>query len=155
MSSISCNISEKAQTTMSENRFTSPKIDVFRMAILTLLVPTGDNVRASFLVHQVPRNSTTVLQYRQMFTQFSLHVWASEYTCHPIIANLLYVHCSTMHKWLLLVNLFLFYILNELHYLNKLIYWNSLMFTLSDLGDLVVHVQQSKIHFSIWQSCRN
>ena len=27
--------SEKAQTTVSENRYTSPKIDVFRMAILT------------------------------------------------------------------------------------------------------------------------
>ena len=52
--------SEKAQTTVSENRCTSPKIDVFRTAILTLLAPTGNNARASFLVHQVPRTSATV-----------------------------------------------------------------------------------------------
>ena len=25
-----------------------------------------------------------------MFTQFSLRVWVSEYTCRPMIANLLY-----------------------------------------------------------------
>jgi len=54
-----------------------------------LLAPTGDNARASFLVHQVPRTSASVLQYCWMFTQFSLHVWASEYTCRPMIANLL------------------------------------------------------------------
>ena len=56
---------------------------------LTLIATTGDNARASFLVHQVPRASATVWQYRQMFTQFSLLVWASEYTCWSIIANLL------------------------------------------------------------------
>ena len=61
------------------------------MAILTLLVPTEDNVRVSFLVHQVPRTSATVLRYCRMFTQFSLHVWASEYTCRPMIVNLLHV----------------------------------------------------------------
>ena len=66
--------SEKAQTTVSENRYTSPNIDVFRMTILTLIAPTGDNARASFLVHQVPRTSSTVWQYRRIFTQFSLHV---------------------------------------------------------------------------------
>ena len=27
-----------------------------------------------------------------MFTQFSIRVWASEYTCRPIIANLLYIY---------------------------------------------------------------
>ena len=86
--------SEKAQTTVSENRYTSPNIDVFRTAILSLLAPTGNNARASFLVHLVPRTSATVLWYRRMFTQFSLRVWASEYTCscRPIIANLLYVY---------------------------------------------------------------
>ena len=63
--------SGKAQTTVSE---TSPKIDAFRTVILTLLAPTGDNARASFLLHQVPRTSATVLQYRRMFTQFSLRV---------------------------------------------------------------------------------
>ena len=42
--------SEKAQTMVSENRYTSPKIDVFQTAILTLLAPTGNNVQASFLV---------------------------------------------------------------------------------------------------------
>ena len=31
------------------------------------------------------------LRYHRMFTQFSLRAWASKYTCHPIIANLLYM----------------------------------------------------------------
>ena len=66
--------SEKAQTTVSENTYTFPNIDVFRTAILSLLAPTGNNARASFLVHQVPRTSATVLWYRRMFTQFSLPV---------------------------------------------------------------------------------
>ena len=44
-------VSEKAQTTVSDNRYTSPKIDVLRTAILTLLASTGNNARASFLVH--------------------------------------------------------------------------------------------------------
>ena len=66
--------SDKAQTTVSENRYTSPKIDAFRMAILTLLEQTGDNVQASFLVHQVPQTSATVLRYHRMFMQFSLRV---------------------------------------------------------------------------------
>ena len=66
--------SEKAQTTVSENRFTSPKIDVFKTAILTCLAPTGDNARASFLAHQVPRTSATVLRCRQIFTQYSLRI---------------------------------------------------------------------------------
>ena len=82
--------SEKAQTTVSENTYTFPNIDVFRTAILSLLAPTGNNARASFSVHQVPRTSATVLWYRRMFTQFSLRVWVSEYTCRPMIANLLY-----------------------------------------------------------------
>ena len=90
--------SEKAQTMVSENRYTSPKIDVFRTAILTLIAPTGDNAWASFLVHQVLRTSTTVRLYRQMFTQFSLRVWASEYTCRPMIANLLYAD-QLHHFW--------------------------------------------------------
>ena len=66
--------SEKAQTTVSENTYTFPNIDVFRTAILSLLAPTGNNVRAIFLVHQVPRTSATVLWYRRMFTQFSRRV---------------------------------------------------------------------------------
>ena len=37
---------------------------------------------------QIPHTSTTVQQYRQMFMQFSLRVWASEYTCRPMIADL-------------------------------------------------------------------
>ena len=44
-------VSEDAQKTVSDNRYTSPKIDVLRTAILTLLAPTGNNARASFLVH--------------------------------------------------------------------------------------------------------
>ena len=45
---------------VSENRHTSPKIDVFQMTILTLLVPVGNNAQASFLVHQVQHTSATV-----------------------------------------------------------------------------------------------
>ena len=37
--------SEKAQTTVSENTYTFPNIDVFRTAILSLLAPTGNNAR--------------------------------------------------------------------------------------------------------------
>ena len=66
--------SEKAQTTVSENTYTYPNIDVFRTAILSILAATGNNARASFLVHQVPRTSATVLWYGRMFTQFSLRV---------------------------------------------------------------------------------
>ena len=78
--------SEKAQTTVSENRYTSPKINVFRTAILTLIATTGDNARASFLVHQVPRTSATVWQYRRMFTHFfpprlSVRVYLSSDNC--------------------------------------------------------------------------
>ena len=62
--------SEKAQTTEQCLKIQ----DVFRTAILSLLAPTGNNARASFLVHQVPRTSATVLWYRRMFTQFSLRV---------------------------------------------------------------------------------
>ena len=65
---------DKAQTTVSENRYTSPKIDTFQTAILLLLAPTGNNERASFLVHHVPHTSTTVLRYTQIFTQFSLRI---------------------------------------------------------------------------------
>ena len=64
----------RTQTTVSENTYTFPNIDVFRTAILSLLAPTGNNARASFLVHRVPRTSATVLWYRRMFTQFSLRV---------------------------------------------------------------------------------
>ena len=92
--------SEKEQTTVSKNRYTSPKIDVFRTAILTLLAPRGNNVRASFLVYQVPRTSATVLLYHWIFTQFSLRVWASEYTCRPMIANLLYNRETEVGKYL-------------------------------------------------------
>ena len=82
--------SEKAQTTVSENTYTFLKIDVFQTAISSLLAPTGNNEQASFLVHQVSHTSATVLRYRRMFMQFSLRVSASEYTCRPMIANLLY-----------------------------------------------------------------
>ena len=91
--------SEKVQTTVSGNRYTYLKINVrytylkinvFRTAILTLIATMGDNARASSLVHQVLCTSATVWQYRRMFTHFSLRVSASEYTCRPMIANLLY-----------------------------------------------------------------
>ena len=45
---------------VSGNRYTNPIIDVFRMVVLSLLASTGNNVRAPFLVHQVPRTSATV-----------------------------------------------------------------------------------------------
>ena len=51
--------SEKAQTTVSENTYTFPNIDVFRTAILSLLAPTGNNARASFFGTQ----GTTYLSY--------------------------------------------------------------------------------------------
>ena len=57
--------------------YTFPNIDVFRTAILSLLAPTGNNARASFLVHQVPRTSATVLWYRRMFTQLGLNTFTS------------------------------------------------------------------------------
>ena len=71
------------------------RILMFFMPILTLIAPTGDNARASFLVHQVLCTSTTVWWYRQMFTHFSLRVRASEYTCCLMIAKLLY-HWSSL-----------------------------------------------------------
>ena len=61
---ISMLSSLQKQLQRCRNRYTSPKIDVFRMAILMLLAPTGDNARASFLVQQVPGTSVTVLRYR-------------------------------------------------------------------------------------------
>ena len=45
--------SEKVQTTVSENTYTFPNIDIFRTAILSLLAPTGNNARASF--YHVPQ----------------------------------------------------------------------------------------------------
>ena len=75
---------------VSENRYTNPIIDVFRMVVLLLLASTGNSVRAPFLVHQVPRTSATVLRYRRVFTQFSLCVRVSDYTWRPMIDDLLY-----------------------------------------------------------------
>ena len=89
--------SKKAQTTAVENRYTYLKIDAFRTAILLLLAPTGNNEQVSFLAHQVPRTSAIVLWYRQTFTQFFLRIWASEYTCRPVIANLLYISNNRTH----------------------------------------------------------
>ena len=66
--------SEKAQTTVSENRLTFLKIDVVWTVFLLLPVPTGNNEQASFLVHQVLHTSAAVLRYRRMFAQFSLRV---------------------------------------------------------------------------------
>ena len=87
--------------------YTSPKIDVFWTTILTLLAPTGNSERVSFLVHQVPGTSATVLWYRWMF---SLQIWASKYTCRPIIANLLYHTTATNEKvtrmWFLVLMLY-------------------------------------------------
>ena len=65
--------SEQAQT-VSDNRYTNPMIEVFQTLILSVLASTENNVRASFLVHQVPRTSATHLWYRRVFTQFSFHV---------------------------------------------------------------------------------
>ena len=98
--------SEKAQTTLSENRYTSSKIDVFWTAILTLLAPIGNNAWTSFLVHQVLCTSTTVLWYRRMFTQFpsvfeclSIPVvrWLLTYSIMSLLwARIVYLHG---HMW--------------------------------------------------------
>ena len=82
--------SEKAQTTVSKNRYTNPIIDVFRTVVLSLLASTRNSVLAPFLVHQVPRTSATVWRYRRVFIQFSLRAGVSDYTCRPMIAKLLY-----------------------------------------------------------------
>ena len=93
---------EKAQTTVSENSTLLLISMFFRTAILILIEPKGDNARASFLVLQVLRISSTVWRYCRMFTQFSLCVWASEYTCRAMIANLLYLlrclHQKSSHR---------------------------------------------------------
>ena len=89
--------SEKAQTTVSGNRYTNPIIDVFRTVVLSLLASTGNSVRAPFLVHQAPRTSATVWRYRRVFTQFSLRVRVSDYTWRPMIAGLLYMLDRPVH----------------------------------------------------------
>ena len=48
--------------------------DFFLTVILSPLESIGNDVQASFLVRQVLHTSATVLQYRQVFTQLSLHV---------------------------------------------------------------------------------
>ena len=83
--------SEKAQTTVSGNRYTNPIIDGFRTVVLSLLASTGNSLRAPFLVYQVPRISATVWRYCRVFTQFSLRVRVSDYTWRPMIAGPLYV----------------------------------------------------------------
>ena len=55
-----------------------------------IVASTGNNVWVSFLVHQIPCTSTTVLQYCQVFTQFSFYTRVSNYTRRLMIANLLY-----------------------------------------------------------------
>ena len=82
--------SGKAQTTVTENRYANPIIDVFQTVVLSLLASTGNSVLAPFLVHQVLRTSATVLRYRRVFIQFCLHVRVSDYTCRLMIADLLY-----------------------------------------------------------------
>ena len=80
-------VSEKVSTTVSGNRYTYPKIDVFRTAILTLIATTGDNARASFLVHQVPRASATNSLavspnvYAVFFPRLSVRVYLSVDNC--------------------------------------------------------------------------
>ena len=60
--------------------------------ILSLLASIRNNVWAYFLVHYVLHTSSTVLWYHWVFTQFSLHVWVSDYTSCLMIANLLYLN---------------------------------------------------------------
>ena len=81
--------SEKAQTTVSVNRYTFPKIDVLQTAILSLLQETTSGR------HFWYTPGTAYLCYSpavspNFYTQFPLRVWAFQYTCRPIIANLLY-----------------------------------------------------------------
>ena len=77
------------------------KIDedwLFQTVSSLLLASTGNNVWASFLVHKVPCTSTTVCRYRRVS---SLRNWVSDYTCHPMIANLLDVtiECIQTNNW--------------------------------------------------------
>ena len=98
----------KAQTTVSENRYTSPKIDVFQRAILALLMPTGNNAPVSFFVHQVPRTSAIVLWLRSFTSAFecpSITVvqWLLTYSTMNTFSNLC-GHISSafhiiMHTW--------------------------------------------------------
>ena len=80
--------SEKAQTTVSDNRYTSPIINVFRTVNLSLLASTGNRVRAPFLAYL--RYSLAV--DCRVFTRFSLCVRVSNYTCRPMIADFLCMH---------------------------------------------------------------
>ena len=63
--------------------------------------------------------------YRRIFTQFSLHVWASEYTCRPMIANLLYVATSSFPTTLKHSA--------QLHFTSGLSPWKSAVSALSDV----------------------
>ena len=84
--------SEKAQTTVSENRYTSPKINVFQMAILSLLAPTGNTTSGRhfwYSRYRIPPLQSCGIT--ESLHSFPSAFWASEYTCCPIIANLLYM----------------------------------------------------------------
>ena len=70
-------VSEKAQTTVSENRYISPRIDFFWTIISSFLVSTGNNVRASFSVKKVPHipplqscDITSAYVYTNFFSAF-------------------------------------------------------------------------------------
>ena len=79
---------EKAQT-VYENRYTFPKIDVFQTAISSLLAPTGNMRRRHFWYtrYRVPPLQSCGIA--ECLPQFSLRIWVCEYTCRPMIANLL------------------------------------------------------------------
>ena len=86
--------SEKAQTTVSENRYTSPRIDVFGWPFLMLF--SANKKQWVCVIFGTP--GTWYLCYSlavspNVYAVF-LHFWVSEYTCPPIIANLLY-HTTT------------------------------------------------------------
>ena len=90
--------SEKAQTTLSENRYTSLKIDVFRMAILLLLVSTGNNAQTSFLVQQAPLPSVQSCNIAKFVCSFPSMFECLNIPCRPIIVNLLYMYASSTLK---------------------------------------------------------
>ena len=62
--------SEKAQTMVSENGYTSPKVDVFWTAILLLLAPTGNNAWVSLWYtwyHILPLQSCSITECLRSF----------------------------------------------------------------------------------------
>ena len=77
---------EKPQTTVSENRYTFPKIDAFCTVILSLLLSTENSVCIIFGTPGTAHLCYSLAVSPNVYA-VSLHVWVSKYTCHPMITN--------------------------------------------------------------------